>query len=185
MQSYPSVHVRCFEGYSATLADWIWSGVLDFAILNAFQTDRHLKTRPLLTEELLVVASGSSNLQLRGEIAACELYQYKMILPTGNNSLRILLDSALERSGVSLPPTLEIDSLTTVLRMVRRPGWASIVPGIALRNNPDPGALSTARLVQPEVQRSIVVASDPSKEPTIAGEKLIVCLDAVLHEGAV
>jgi LysR family nitrogen assimilation transcriptional regulator len=179
---YPSVHVRCYEGYSATLAEWIWNGVLDFAILNAFESDRRLKTRHLLTEDLYIVASKECDPPLSGDIAASELGRFKVILPTGNNSLRILLDSALERCGGTLAPALEIDSLTTVLRMVRRSGWASIVPGIALRRNPDADALSFARLVEPAVQRSIVVAFDPSKEPSVAGEKLIACVDAALHE---
>jgi hypothetical protein len=42
--------------------------------------------------------------------------------------------------------------------------------------------LSAARLVQPAIQRSLLVAFHPAREPTLAALKFIEGLEAVLNE---
>jgi len=150
---HPNIHVRCYEGYSGHLLDWLRQGILDFAIVNSAIDDPRLKSRPLWTEDLIVVSPAAEGQGGNGGIPAKDLRNLKLILPTTGNYLRMLIDTELERVGLRIVPTLEVDSLTAVLQMARTPGWATIVPEMALLGSHGIAALAAARLIEPAIQR--------------------------------
>jgi DNA-binding transcriptional LysR family regulator len=179
---FPSVQVQCYEGYSANLIEWLGQGLLDFAIVNMSQSEQRLRPKHLLTEDLFVVSRPARHGERSRNLPASRLRQYKLVLPTSANFLRTLIHSALDRVGIAITPVLEIDSLAAVFRLISNPGWASIVPEIALRGNPAQQTLHAMRLVEPRIQRSLVIAFHPSREPSLPAQKFIDCLESALKD---
>jgi DNA-binding transcriptional LysR family regulator len=93
---------------------------------------------------------------------------------------RLLTDGAFAREGLALEPALELDSLAAVLNLVRRPGWASILPSSAVSAHLLGGELACLRLVQPSISRTLVVASLFGTEISHAAHLFIGQLDLAL-----
>lgn len=180
---YPQVIVRCYEGYSANVAGWLAQGALDFAIVTAMEGEARLKLRPLITEQLVAV-TGPDGLPAADTITGAELLKLRLVLPSGRNALRVLIDTAFERLGMQVAAALEVDSLAAVFRVVESPGWASILPETALRGRPRDGPLRWRPLVEPAIRRSLSIAFHPSREPSLAGQKFIDALERMIHGGA-
>ena len=180
--AHPNIHVRCYEGYSGHLLDWLRQGILDFAIVNSASNDPRLKTRALWTEDLIVAWHEGPDHAVGNGFPARDLLNFKLILTTTGNYLRALIDAELAHLGSGVLPTLEVDSLTAVLQMLKTPGWATIVPEMALWGSREAAGLSSARLIEPSIRRSLLAVFHPVKELSLAGEKFIEGLESVLRD---
>lgn len=174
---FPDVQLTISEGYSAHLVDWLLQGDLDFAVLGEFEDDRRLHSQPIATEELKVLAgslTGIAGPTVRG----CELCELKLILPSPKNLIRILIDAEFERVGVALSPSMEVDSLATVFAAARQPGWATILPGSAIRESDLATGLRSFVLVEPTVRRTLVATFPTLKPASAAAQQFIKALTA-------
>jgi LysR family nitrogen assimilation transcriptional regulator len=169
---YPDVHITVSEGYSAHLVDWLLQGDLNFAILGEFEDDRRLYSQALATEEL-VVLTAAATVHEGNTITGRELSSMKLILPTGKNLIRILIDTEFEKEGIKLAPTMEIDSLATVLAAIRQPGWASILPVSGINDNDLASGLRILRLVDPIIDRTLVATFPTLKPSSAAAQQFI------------
>lgn len=178
---YPEVHLTISEGYSAHLVDWLLQGGLDFAVLGESEDDRRLYSETIVTEELRVLTSMDTD--FAGDtIAGKDIQQFKLILPSAKNLIRILIDSEFEQAKIELKPSMEIDSLATVFAMVRRPGWATILPGSAIRGNEAQFGLRGIPLVEPVVRRTLVATFPVLKPASAAAQQFIKELQAAVRE---
>lgn len=179
---FPGIAIRCYEGYSRNLVDWLRHGVLDFAIVNTAVNDPRVKSRLLWTEHLVVAyAAGSAQPRGGGGMPAAALRDFKLVLPTKGNYLRTLMDTEIERFGIAIEPALELDSLATVLQLVHSQGWATILPEMATWGS-SARELVAARLTEPTIERSLLIAYQPAKEPSLAAQKFIDGIDSALRQ---
>jgi DNA-binding transcriptional LysR family regulator len=176
----PDVQIAIHEGYSANLVDWLVQGNLDFAVLSIIEGEKRLRYQPLATEELMLVTGAATELP-EGDVRGVDLADLKLIVPSANNLIRMLLDAEFERAGVPLRPAMEVDSLVTVFGLLSNPGWATILPRSAAREDGSQGDLRWVRLVEPSVRRTLVIASLPQREPSPAAQLLIGHLENALH----
>jgi LysR family nitrogen assimilation transcriptional regulator len=184
-QRYPDVQIAVSEGYSAHLVDWLLQGDLDFAVLGEFEDDRRLHCEPLAIEELRVLTSTAT--PVTGDsITGRELQKLKLILPSTKNLIRILIDAEFERAGLTLAPSMEVDSLATVFAAARQPGWASILPAAAISDADLDRGMRSLALVEPAIRRTLV-ASFPTLKPSSAAahEFLKALKRAVLEAGGI
>lgn len=178
-EHHPQVQLTIAEGYSAHLVEWLLQGEIEFAVLSDFGEQKRLRYEPLATEELMIITN--SQTQTTDEaITGDQLGDLELIVPSAPNQIRILLDTELDRRGLRLRPSMEVDSLTTVLAMVRKPGWASILPASAIRNLAAENDMRCLRLVDPVVERKLVAAFPVQKATSIAATYFIDALRSAL-----
>ena len=177
----PEVQLVIHEGYTANLVDWLVQGDLDFAVLSVLEDERRLRYQDLATEELHLVTSLETPIG-GSQIKGCDLGALKLVLPSSNNLIRILIETEFARAGLPLSPAMEVDSLSTVFGIIRRPGWASILPASALGSGDRRRGLQSLRLVDPIIRRLLVVAFQPQREATPAAQLLIGALESKLTE---
>jgi DNA-binding transcriptional LysR family regulator len=178
----PDVRLVIQEGYSANLVEWLVNGELDFAVLTIMEGEKRLRYQQFATEELMFVTSPGTDLP-GTEVHGVDVAEFKLILPSSQNLIRILLDATFEDIGVPLQPAMEVDSLATVFQLVHNPGWATILPASAARDDGSHSELRWLRLVEPIVRRTLVVAFLPQREPSSAAQILIGHLERALNEG--
>ncbi len=181
---YPHVVVRCYEGYSGNVSGWLAQGALDFAIVTVMEGESRLRLRPLITEDLMAVAGRSTELGGGPSIRGEDLLKLRLVLPSGRNSLRVLIDTEFERLGMTVAAALEVDSLATVFKVLESPGWVSILPEIALRDRQVGERFGWRRLVEPSIRRSLAIAFQPGREPSLAGQKFIDTLEQTIKQAA-
>jgi DNA-binding transcriptional LysR family regulator len=149
-------------------------------VLSIIEGEKRLRYQPLATEELMLVTGAATELP-EGDVRGVDLADLRLIVPSANNLIRMLLDAEFERAGVPLRPAMEVDSLVTVFGLLSNPGWATILPRSAAREDGSQGDLRWVRLVEPSVRRTLVIASLPQREPSPAAQLLIGHLENALH----
>lgn len=168
----PGIRLRVQEGYSANLLDWLIQGELDFAVVNFVDGERRLRYSHLAAEELYVVI-GQNTPWPSGTIHGSDLSDFKLILPSPRNSLRMMIEAQTSQAGIDLTPAVEVDSLVAVCNMVQHEGWASILPFSAIPAGSIPEVPRALRLVDPVITRSLTVAYQPQREPSPAAQVFI------------
>ncbi|TWT13663.1 LysR family transcriptional regulator [Reyranella sp. CPCC 100927] len=182
-KAHPEMQILAHEGYTANLVEWLVRGVLDLAIISFIEGDRRLKLQPLIAEELVLVASGDT--KVRGNVVPCaNLDKFKLVLPSSQNLTRILMETELERAGLTLSSAMETDSLTTVFALLRNPGWATILPASAVSTPNVRRGLKVMRLVEPVLRRTLVIATLPNKVMSDAENVFIDRLKAAFAEAS-
>ena len=135
--TFPNVAVRIVEGLSGTLAEWVLSDKVDFAICNRPAATLGLSLRLLVTDRLVLVSAPNGE---RMPFAPCrlgEIANLKLVLPSPNHFLRHTLDHHINRGDFRPVTTLEIDGQSATLQFVAHSDWSTILPTIALINEFD------------------------------------------------
>ncbi|MCO5070746.1 MAG: LysR family transcriptional regulator [Rhizobiaceae bacterium] len=178
-EKLPEVHLTISEGYSAHLVDWLLQGDLNFAILGEFDDDRRLYSQAIATDELVVVTSEETphdGDSITGEQAAT----LKLVLPSSKNLIRILVDSEFEKEGIKVSPVMEVDSLATVFAVIRKPGWATILPSSGIGEGDLKSGFKLLRLTKPMIDRTLVAAFPTLKPSSAAAQEFIRVLRQVI-----
>lgn len=180
-KAHPEMQILAHEGYTANLVEWLVRGMLDLAVISFVEGDRRLKLQPLITEEMVVVASADA--RVRGNVVSgSQLSKFKLVLPSSQNLTRILIETELERAGLALSYAMETDSLTTVFALLRNAGWATILPASAVSTASARRGLKVLRLVEPVIRRTLVIATLPNKVLSNAESVFVDRLKAAFSE---
>ena len=180
---YPDVRLAVHEGYTGHLIEWLTDGLLELAIVHSLDGERRLQVTPLLTEDLVVVMAKQTAAG-RNEITGAALTSLRMALPSGHNLTRLLMDAAFLNEGLSLEPAVELDSLAAVLNLIRRPGWSTILPRSAVSARQVGNDLGKLKLIKPSISRSLVVATRPGMELSVASKLFIGQIELALNLAA-
>lgn len=135
--AFPNVEIRIVEGLSGTLADWVLSGDVDFAVCNRPASSQGLEARLLLSDRLLLVSARNSRLRPFAPCNLGDIAALKLVLPSRQHSLRHLFDDHINRGDFQPIKTLEIDGQSATLQFVAHSDWSTILPAIALINEFD------------------------------------------------
>ena len=178
--TYPNVSVRIIEGLSGTLAQWVLSNEVDFAICNRPASASELSLRLLITDRLVLVSSRNS---ARLPFMPCRLsdaVDLKLVLPSQNHFLRHTLDHAIHRGDFRPVKTLEIDGQSATLQFVAHSDWSTILPTIALINEFGSGRF-TINPLEPALTTEIYEVRSPRHALSIASERFVAMLEAQLR----
>jgi DNA-binding transcriptional LysR family regulator len=126
----PLVRLRIVEGVSALLAEFTLGGRLDGSILFLEEAPRGLDVAPVLDEELFYVCSPRSEFARRNRTALtlAEAAETPLAMPGVGNSMRLIVDTACARSGLTIEPAVELDSLNLLKACVTNDIASTFLP---------------------------------------------------------
>ncbi|WP_395638589.1 LysR family transcriptional regulator [Pseudolysinimonas sp.] len=166
---HPAIEIGLVEQGSRRLLDDLAAGELDIALVTASRPpdDGRFVLEPLLTEELVVIASARSAL-LSDEraIGLAEVAELPQIVFSSTYDLRAATDAAFDAAGLVPRVVVEGAEMDAVLRFVERGLGVAIVPAIVLLDRP---GLRAVRLQTPALTRTISIARRTGVTPTAAG----------------
>jgi LysR family nitrogen assimilation transcriptional regulator len=166
-ERYPEATVTIVESLSIRLREWLVAGTLDMAILFDPPTSPQLTEETLGREPLLLF--GPRPLPRRMKLA--ELSAVPLVMPSGPNALRRLLEAHTRRRGLTLDIVAEVDSVLTVLSLVARGVAHTVLPASARRLWTYPQTLHEAAIVSPAMRNRIVLAI-PRARPATRPQRL-------------
>ncbi|MFI0858600.1 LysR substrate-binding domain-containing protein, partial [Streptomyces sp. NPDC021098] len=178
---------RLMTGYSGHLQQWLDDGDLDLSLLYNLDSTPSLNTRPLVRERLWAVAPVSAGLRSDRPVAFAEVAAHPLVMPASGHALRALIDSAASRSGKAMDIRVQTNSMRVQKQLVLAGhGW-TILPGLGIADDIRDGTLSAAPLSEPDVWRSIVLATPrygrvPPAVESVAHE-LVRRIDAAVSQG--
>lgn len=132
IRAYPELHIRVVPGLSSDLQEQIERGGLDAAVLSTpDHSGATLNWQPFVEEELVLLTS--PDVEERDPIRL--LNSMPFIRHTRRAAVGKLADEWLLEHGITVRPSMEMESLETLSSMVSHNLGVSIVPNICV---PDP-----------------------------------------------
>lgn len=161
---YPDVHLRIVESLSGHLTSMLGARQIDLAII--FREDHAQKwsSAPIVDEQLFLIGVDALMTGItRSSVGLREIEHVPLIMPSGSHALRMLIDGAFERAGVSPNMVAEVDGLSLLMSAVGSGIAATIQPGAVLADV-SMDELRVVRVLGKSVRRPNVLATLPDDE---------------------
>jgi DNA-binding transcriptional LysR family regulator len=166
----PAVRLRLVEGASAQLEEHLQEGRLDMAVVlreeEAAVRDAHLLGRVALH----LIGPRSDPMLAAGRVPLASLVGLPLVLPARPHLLRARLDRLAAEHSLQFQVAVEADSVGLQYEVAAAGAGfaiASIAAGV-----PD-ARLAAARIVEPELERFVVLAESPRRPHTRATREVM------------
>lgn len=159
----PRVKMRVMEGFSGHVADWLAAGKVDLAVLYKMKSSALLDAEHLLFEDLfLISAPDAPPLGVGAEVPLAGLVSEELVLPGMPHGLRVLVEEAAAKLGVTLNVAMELETLPTILDLVATGGIRTVLPLTAVSRELQTGRL-VAQRIAPVISRELILAHAPHR----------------------
>jgi LysR family nitrogen assimilation transcriptional regulator len=156
---WPEVILDVREGSGADLEEWLLHRHVDIALLLDPPSLPDIEIRPVLTENLGLVAPVHSHLVSDAQpISLRELAGDSLILPCPSHWIRRRLEIAAQQCGMRLNPVLQVNSTALTRVMVRSGLGYTILPRSCVQDDIAHGALAFRTIGQPQLACTRVIA---------------------------
>lgn len=160
--AHPKVELSMTDGFSGDLIDAVALGQLDAAVINKPRRALTLKSETIADEDLLLVM-GPAHADVPASLSFSDMSDLKLVFPTRRHGLRGIIENFAEAEDVHLSPSLEIDSISAILKLVRESDFCTLLPHVAVRGLLERAEVKVHRFVSPRLRRQIVAVTDPSR----------------------
>lgn len=92
------------------------------------------------------------------------------------HGLRGIIESFSHAEDVALPPSVEIDSISAILKLVHESDFCTVLPQVAVRRQLEHAALRSSMVTSPRLARQIVCVTHPRRPPGHAAATFIATL---------
>ncbi len=179
---HPKVNVTVVDGYTAMLADWVTGGRIDAAIINKPRRPLGLNLEHIIDDELGLITSINEHRHLPAEVPMHSAVNMNLALPTRHHGLRGILESLAQAENLDLAPTLETDSIVSIIKLVESSSFASILPRAAVHRRVERKRLQWRSIVSPRLTRQVVCATHPRRPLTPATAVFIALLTQHINQ---
>lgn len=169
-EAFPEAKLAISEGSSDHILEWLGLGRLDIGLVFNPGRAPGIKTTKLVQDRLclitvrkvpLVAARKNGTMPLRA-LARCPI-----IIPSAPHTLRTFVDEQFARSGLQPNVRLEMDSIPTIIDLIRNSEGVAILPGSVATAYAVKGDLAAYPIVQPGLPFSLHMATHESRPLTI------------------
>ena len=160
--AHPKVELSMTDGFSGDLIDAVALGQLDAAVINKPRRALTLNSETIADEDLLLVM-GPAHADVPASLRFSGMSALKLVFPTRRHGLRGIIENFAEAEDVHLSPSLEIDSISAILKLVRESDFCTLLPHVAVRGLLERAEVKVHRFVSPRLRRQIVAVTDPSR----------------------
>ena len=153
----PEVRLHITEGYSGLLTEMVLDGVLDFAVVPAFEGAIGLKSRLLVRDREMMISGPRAGFTPLAPVRLAECRPLKIVVPGPDNIRRRNLETYFQVHGVEIAAILEMDAMIATLEFVARSDWVTILPSVISVNDIGRGELIVNPTRHPELHAEFVV----------------------------
>jgi len=161
----PKVHLRILEGSSGQIDEWLTDARIDIAILYRYAVVPVDTEHELAVVDSYLIGTAGDALTSQQEVNFSALDALPFILPGPPNGLRTSLDAVARSERIRITPVVEADSLQLMKSIVAAEGLCTVLPMHAVRKEVGEGRLQAAKIVNPRLQRKIMMATARTKAP--------------------
>ncbi|AQV98733.1 LysR family transcriptional regulator [Cupriavidus necator] len=174
---YPQIRLQLFESMSGYISELLDHNRLDFAILFRDAPSRAVELERLASESLYVVGTlpvargrGKARPQASTEgatVAIKALGDLPLVLPSGSQGLREVVELAFAQAGVPLNVVADLDSLPFLLATAREGLACTVLPASSLS---EADSEVPRHLIVPELRRTLSLCWPRALPRTSAAE---------------
>jgi LysR family nitrogen assimilation transcriptional regulator len=160
---YPRAAISVVEGLSGALYDAVVLGQMDFALLYNPAASPNIKITPIVTAPLYLIGPEPVGAD-PDHVALAALAELPLILPHGNHSVRVTVESAAARLGLGVNVTLQVDASYSTMELVAQGMGYSIMPRFVERGANLP-SLSWQKITDPALETTMCMVL-PGQQPS-------------------
>ncbi|MDD2610219.1 MAG: LysR family transcriptional regulator [Giesbergeria sp.] len=177
-ERFPRVKLHLSEGSSAQLEEQLREGRMDMALLLHEGPGADLGESVLAQITLQLVGRHDAPALHSGTIAFDALQGLPLVVPSSPHPLRSRLNVLAEARGLKLDFAVEADSIRLQHEIAAAGGGFAITSGLfELRDDP---RFASARIVEPELWRSVVLSTTMRRPHTLATREVQRLIEQVL-----
>jgi DNA-binding transcriptional LysR family regulator len=165
-ERYPRIKLQICEGSSAHLEELINEGRVDMALLLREADVSNLEESVLIQPKLMLVGRAQDPAVTQPTVELSSLQGLPLVLPSRPHPLRARLEKLSKSHGIHFDCAVEADSIRLQWEIVAAGGGYAITSG--LFEHVDDPRFSVARIIKPELLRSVVLASSLRRPNTLA-----------------
>jgi LysR family nitrogen assimilation transcriptional regulator len=162
-QQFPRASISVVEGLSGTLYDAVLLGQLDFALLYNPAACPNIKITPIVSAPLYLIGADAVGAD-PASVTLAEVAALPLILPHGNHSVRVAVESAAARLGLGVNVRLQVDSSHSTMELVAQAMGYSIMPRLVERGSHLP-SLSWQKIAAPALETTLSMVL-PAQQPS-------------------
>jgi DNA-binding transcriptional LysR family regulator len=175
-RDFPYVELRLSEAYGGTLTDWVAAGEIDIGVVTKPLDQQGLSQQLLSHQQLVLVSSPDCGRVPLKPVRLADLPPLSLVLSSRRHAMRDIVDSYLQRVGVTPAAVIDSDGLNTTLEFVRRSAWSTITPVTSIIEDLDPARLCINPIARPKVGFDYFLIR-PTRAPlSSAAEKFVAYL---------
>ena len=164
---FPSVSLTILEGFSGFVLEWLANGRVDIAVLYNAPPTTSLGSDELDEEQLYLFGPKSdqsigSSQPVDGRLIAT----LPLVLPSRSHGLRMLIQSAFDRIGLTVTLRYEIDSLPSTRDLVEGGMGYTILPYAPMHDLVHAGRVLYWPFSQPVITRRLVLVTSGKRPVT-------------------
>lgn len=172
VRDHPGIELRVLTAYSGHLQRWLDDGDLDLSLLYNLKSTPSVNVRPLVTEQLWVVAPAAAGLRAGQPVPLARVVERPLVMPAPGHALRVLIDSAVAQRRATLDITVQTNSMSLQKQLVLAGhGW-TILPAAGIAGEAASALFSAAPLTEPVIHRSIAIGT-PRVGPSTPAAQLV------------
>lgn len=159
---FPASRIHFSEGLASTILPRLNTGELDAAVLYRPEHTGSLAYEPLVSEQLHLLAPATET-ALPETLRMGDLVKLPLILPSTHHGLRITVETAAARHGMTPTIALESDSsIAITLQLVVQGCGCTLLPIAAATEYLQAGRLRAHSLKIPELRRTVALVAGKS-----------------------
>lgn len=159
----PLVRLHVLEGTGGQLEQWLAGDGIDIGILPRRNRASFSEVTHLLRLSLHLVGPPGDPLTQRPTVKFSRLDRLPLVVPAAPSTLQRILKRVARRQSVALSVAMEADSLTIQKEMAAKAGIYTILGAQAMRREVREGMLQASKIVDPVIERDIVLATARKK----------------------
>jgi DNA-binding transcriptional LysR family regulator len=142
-ERHPKVKVEIFRHVSDRLPREILDRKVDFALMAHEPSEKELEAFPVLKDELILIMSPKHPLSKQECVTVKELGKESFLAHNVQTASRKKVVETFAKSNTPLNITLELDTVETIKRFVRKNLGLALVPRMCVNEEIERGALAT------------------------------------------
>ncbi len=176
--TYPQILLHLSEANGWLLRERLVNGRLDIALLYVGLPERGIAVEPLILEELFLVTADPDTSPIRIVDAA---QRTLLLAAAGSNSRRVTQD-AFNKHGLTVAPAAEIDTISTLRRLIAEGAGDSIMPWSALYDGEGKIALNYRRFEDARLVRPVALCFSDVGQRSPAIEAVALMVKSLVRE---
>jgi LysR family nitrogen assimilation transcriptional regulator len=181
-QLYPRATISVLEGLSGALYEGVLLGQMDLALVYNPVASPNIKITPIVSEPLYLISAAPVGPDA-ANVTLAALASLPLILPHGNHSIRVAIESAAARLGLAVNVALQVDATYPTMELVAQGMGHSIMPRLVDLGEHLP-SLSWQKITEPSLETTVCMVL-PAQQPsnplvTAAAEVVRTSLNEIL-----
>ena len=155
----PEIRIHVLEGLTEHLDEALTSGRLDIGLLYHNRQVPSSTDESLVQTDLCLIGAAGDSVTRADAIDFRQVVKLPLVLPAVPNRMRLLIDQVCHDHGVALNVTTVLDALGTLKDIAASGKAYTILPPHYVAADIAAGRLQAARIVNPAITRTILLAS--------------------------